>query len=436
MTEQASLWIENSPPHWSRGRIKNMIATAANGIWGIDPTGDGTDVRCVRAADFDRARRRVKEDGLPLRSIDPATLLQHRLNPGDLILEKSGGGEKQPVGMAVLYSQPDPAVCSNFCSRIVPAPGIDSRFLTYVFSAAYSQGLTESAIKQTTGIQNLDAGALFASAWSYPESEEQGRIADFLDAETSRMDRLNSLRLQQIDLLEEGWMGSWADIIRSDAEKSQWVPIRRFITAITDGPFGSSLTSAHYSDSGVRVIRLGNIGRAEYREREPAYISEDYFTKLRRHEAVAGDLIIAGLGDQKNPLGRSCTVPPNLGTAMVKADCFRVRLDQRKVLHEYAAWALSSPPVTDQVALLARGSTRARINLEVVREVMIPVPTTEQQQLSVARMSTLRSNVKALTTRLHRQLELLAERRQALITAAVTGQFDVSTASGRGVDVP
>ncbi|WP_406092652.1 hypothetical protein [Kitasatospora purpeofusca] len=391
-------------------------------------------VRYLRAANVKDGK--LDLDDVQLMNFTPTEQAVFSLRPGDVLVTEGSGSLGSVGASAVWRGELEGTICfQNTLLRMRPRAGVDGRYLEWWARSAFGAGVFAS-IASGANIYHLSAERVRALPMTVPSPEEQQRIAEFLDAAISQMDRLNSLRLQQIDLLEEGWLGSWAAIIRSDAEKSQWVPIRRFITEITDGPFGSSLTSAHYSDSGARVIRLGNIRRAEYRELDPAYISDEYFTKLRRHEAVAGDLIIAGLGDQKNPLGRACTVPANLGPAIVKADCFRVRLDQRKVLHEYAAWALSSPPVTDQVALLARGSTRARINLEVVREVMIPTPTVERQRLSVAKMSTIRSNVQALTTLLHHQIGLLAERRQALITAAVTGQFDVSTASGRGVDVP
>ncbi|MET8184958.1 restriction endonuclease subunit S [Streptomyces sp. NPDC005246] len=156
-------------------------------------------------------------------------------------------------------------------------------------------------------------------------------------------------------------------------------PLRRFITSITDGPFGSSLTSNHYSDTGARVVRLGNIGSAQFKDHDAAFIPLDYYKQLQQHVVRSGDLLIAGLGDTNNPVGRACVAPDHLGPAIVKADCFRARLDEDRLTHRYAAWALSSSFVSDQVSTLTRGSTRARINLEVAREVQLPNPPLEEQ---------------------------------------------------------
>ncbi|MCT9010079.1 restriction endonuclease subunit S [Streptomyces rhizosphaerihabitans] len=157
-------------------------------------------------------------------------------------------------------------------------------------------------------------------------------------------------------------------------------PLRRFIHEMTDGPFGSALTSSHYSDEGARVIRLGNIGSAHFKDADAAFIPMSYFQELRRHEVKAGDLLIAGLGDDRHPVGRACIAPPHLGPAIVKADCYRVRLDETRLTHRFAAWALGSSAVSDQVSASTRGSTRSRINLQVAREIHLPAPSIEEQR--------------------------------------------------------
>ncbi|MCX3286835.1 restriction endonuclease subunit S [Streptomyces sp. NEAU-H22] len=429
MTLSADGWIHGAPLQWTRGRIKNLIASSTNGTWGGEPAEDGSDVRCIRAADFDRVGRRAKTNGAPLRSIDASSLRQHLLHPGDLILEKSGGGEKQPVGMAVLYEGEEKAVCSNFCSRISPASDVESRFLTYVFAAAYGQGLTQSAIKQTTGIQNLDAGVLFSSPWAYPGLEEQRRIADFLDAETARIDHVSQLRERQKALLgARRWSHFQAEL---DRIPGGTLPLRRVIRSIIDGPFGSAFSSDAYLDEGAAVVRLGNIGFADYRGGDQARIPMALFERFRYHEVKSGDILIAGLGDSRNHAGRACVAPDDLGAAIVKGKCFRARVEKERADANFIALLLSSP--VGASAVEGRGSTRSMINLEIVKSALLPIPSlARQRQLVTVHRKSWRQT-KAAMSACDRQMALLAERRQALITAAVTGQFDVSTASGRNV---
>ena len=125
------------------------------------------------------------------------------LRPGDLVIEKSGGGEQQPVGRAVLYAHATPAIPTNFAAGLRPIPSVDSRFLAYLFASLYSSGRTRSSINHTTGIQNLDLGNFLMSSVSVPDFSEQRAIADFLDAETARIDSLLGCRWKMLSLLDE-----------------------------------------------------------------------------------------------------------------------------------------------------------------------------------------------------------------------------------------
>jgi type I restriction enzyme S subunit len=259
-------------------------------------------------------------------------------------------------------------------------------------------------------------------AWA---SDEQRRIADFLDAETSQIDTLIAEQERFIGLLNERRDAAWSARLDEAAQLGPTLPIRRVIESIVDGPFGSSLTSAHYADHGSRVIRLGNIGTNEFKGDDAAFIPDDYARELSQHQAQAGDVVMAGLGDENQPLGRAALVP-DIGKAIVKADCFRLR-PGRNISGAYLAWALSAPPTRARIALLARGSTRQRINTTIARAVEIPVPDPTVQDAVLDRSADDSSRIDTLIREARYNIMLSKERRAALITAAVTGQIDVST---------
>ncbi|MGH1561443.1 restriction endonuclease subunit S [Mumia sp. DW29H23] len=195
-------------------------------------------------------------------------------------------------------------------------------------------------------------------------------------------------------------------------------PLRRFLRELTDGPFGSSLTASHYSDSGARVIRLGNIGEAQFKGADEAFIPLAHFSELQRHSVDAGDLLIAGLGDQGHPVGRACLAPAGLGPALVKADCFRARLDEGRLLHRFAAWALNSRYVSHQVLTLTRGSTRARINLDVAKAIEVPVPPLGEQRAIADYLDRETTRIDTLVEEQQHLIDLLRERRRAVVSAA------------------
>ena len=149
-------WLGDIPAHWGLKRLRFAVSKCQNGLWGDESDGE-SDVVCVRVADFDRVTYRVKADHLTLRSVNRSILRTHGLNSGDLLLEKSGGGDNQPVGTVVLNTYGEAAVCSNFVARMPVKDEFDSRYLTYVHAALYAARVNSRSIRQNTGIQNLDS---------------------------------------------------------------------------------------------------------------------------------------------------------------------------------------------------------------------------------------------------------------------------------------
>ncbi|WP_225839957.1 restriction endonuclease subunit S [Streptomyces sp. NK08204] len=435
----ADQWLDTAPAHWTRGRIKDLLSSATNGTWGSDPTQDGDNVRCVRAADFDRISRRADLSNAPLRYVEPSSLRQHLLRPGDLILEKSGGGEKQPVGMAVLFTGIDKAVCSNFCARIKPSANVDSRFLTYVFAVAYGQGLTEAAIKQTTGIQNLDTAALFTSRWAYPAQAEQRRIADFLDAHTAQIDRLRALTQRQIELVQERFgeqMRQWTTG-KSDEEIETRVPWMPRVNAgwglsrigyefRTSSGTTPTSSRADYFDGPYPWVNSSDIKDAPVLS-SGKHVSAEALTDFSALKICrAGSLVVAlyGQGTTKGRVGllqmdaylnQACCALTSLGRVSEKFAFYWFRAHKEGIVAQ------------------AVGAGQPNLSQETIRQLKIPVPDADTQHKIVTALSKKEEKLRTHSSLLQRRDTLLAECRQALITAAVTGQFDVSTASGRNV---
>ena len=176
----------------------------------------------------------------------------------------------------------------------------------------------------TSRLQLTDE-AFLGAPFPIPPLSEQAAIVRFLDHADRRIRRYIRAKQKLIKLLEEQkqaiihravtrglnpnvrlkpsgvkWLG--------DVPVHWWVmPLRRVTRARCDGPFGSGLKSSHYTDHGVRVVRLQNIGHAEFKDSDAAFISPAYYALLGDHSVVAGDVLIAGLGDERHP---AVALPP------------------------------------------------------------------------------------------------------------------------------
>jgi type I restriction enzyme S subunit len=309
-----------------------------------------------------------------------------------------------------------------------PSASFEPRFFDYLYrSPEYVMEMTRVSRGIWSSRLRIYPEVFLRMAVPVPPQEEQRAIADYLDRETARVDTLIAEQQRLIEMLRERRDSAWAVAVDQAYQSGREIDVRRVITSIVDGPFGSSLTSEHYSDEGARVIRLGNIGINEFKDADEAFIPLDYADELGAHEAKRNDVVVAGLGDDKMPLGRAAVVP-DIGRAIVKADCYRLR-PNRLVSSEYLAWVMSAPQTRSQIMLLARGATRLRLNTKVVQQVKIPVLNRDEQDALVAQSVAEATKIDALIAEAERFIELAHERRSALITAAVTGQIDVREAA-------
>lgn len=305
---------------------------------------------------------------------------------------------------------------------------------------AHSEGLSYPAI---------NASALVKLKTVFPPINEQAQISSFLNRETARIDTLIAKKTRFIELLKEKRQAVITKAVTKGLDDSvelkdsrvkwlglvpsHWVvaQLSRVTQSRCDGPFGSGLKSHHYTSDGVRVIRLQNIGFAEFKNDNAAFVSYEHWEETlgRGHAVTPGDLLIAGLGDDNNPLGRACTAPEEIGDALVKADCYRFRLDPQKAFSKFFAFLLSATSKAE-CGFMATGATRDRLNLGLAssRVVAFP-PSVEEQKEIVAYIESKVRQINLLLSRTERSIELLKEHRAALITAAVTGKIDVREAA-------
>ena len=203
MQETNLEWLGKAPAHWEIKKLKNTIRYQKNGVWGADADGGDNDINCIRVADFDRYNLRVAGGKFTRRSIAENERQGRMLNRGDLLFEKSGGGDNQLVGQVVKYDSGEPAVTSNFVSRLTVADGYSSDFLVFLHASLYYQRVNYRSIKQTSGIQNIDSHAYFNEFVCVPPLDEQEQIARYLLKENEVLELMNNKVRKQIDLLKE-----------------------------------------------------------------------------------------------------------------------------------------------------------------------------------------------------------------------------------------
>jgi type I restriction enzyme S subunit len=206
--------------------------------------------------------------------------------------------------------------------------------------------------------------------------QEQVRIAAILDkADAIRVKRRKSLT--EIDaLLRATFLHMFGD----PAINPKGWPTRAIGTAasvFSDGPFGSNLKSSHYVKSGVRVVRLQNIGVGEFIDDDKAFISEEHFQSLIKHKCLPGDILVGTLGE---PNLRACLLPKKIAQALNKADCVQIRANNEIANADYLCGLLNMPSTEHLAQSLILGQTRSRISMGRLRDLVVPIPPTKLQE--------------------------------------------------------
>ena len=205
MKDSGVKWIGMIPEHWDLIRAQNMVDCRKAGAWGEDSRKDERDRICLRIADFDYSICRFKRTGdYTIRNYKQEQISSLYLNKGDILIEKSGGGEKTPVGRAILYDldfyQP---LYANFMEKITLREFASSSFYVYLLRTFYAKGCVWKYIKQTTGLQNLDLRAMLGSeTFPVPPLPEQQEIVTYIEAKVANINQLCQAERSQIEKLK------------------------------------------------------------------------------------------------------------------------------------------------------------------------------------------------------------------------------------------
>ena len=418
-------WLGDVSEHWEVKRLKQSIAGAINGVWGDEPDGEN-DIPCIRVADFDRRKFRVNFNEPTQRAITPSQRTGRELRAGDLLLEKSGGGEKQMVGCVVLYDHGEPAISSNFIARISTAPGESPEFWTYVHAALYAAKLNYRAIKQTTGIQNLDSDVYFDTEVGFPPLVEQEAIADFLDRETARIDAIIEKKRRMTALLEERWLEGVRRVVTDGVYfrnplrvESSECPAGRRLTKL---PWAFSFGSGTTPQSGDETLYDGGVPwvlTGDLKDHDLSRTSRTVTEKALRVMSVlkvhpAGSLVIAMYGATIGKLA-VLRIP-----ATVNQACAVLTPTRRDSADYLFYWLLAH---RTELIDMGQGAGQPNVSQDTLRAIRLALPAPEQQVTAVEALRRLHATVQSATRTLHEQIGLFEERRQALVTAAVTGEL-------------
>lgn len=315
-----------------------------------------------------------------------------------------------------------------------PRHGESARYLNWLLRSAPCVGEYERLSRGVRpGQAEIDNDLLRLLPIILPPQDEQRRIADFLDEQISLLDSVLLLRERQSVRIQERQAVTIRSALlgegRNDCAptRNRWFPelppnwkvmqLRHHWRVID-----CKHRTPTYIDAGYPVISTGDVtpGRLNLAQ-ATRFVDEtdflDLADTLRRPRQ--GDIVYS----RNASLGTASYVSSDerftMGQDVCRITSAGDQLYLSHVLNFLAA---------DQVAEESIGSTFKRINIDRIRRLEVPVPSPSEQEAIGRHVDEIITTATASVDALHRSRELIKERKRALITAAVTGQFDVTAA--------
>ena len=423
-------WIGEVPKHWKVSRIKFLISHSSAGVWGEDEKNDENDIVCFRAADFDYIHGCLRLDKMIIRNIQPEQLRGRRLHHGDLLIEKSGGGDSAPVGRIVRYNYNDKATCSNFVHFIRVNKFNDGNYLFYYFYAMYANNVNILFFNQTTGIQNLKIGEYIGQMIYTPILNEQTAIATYLDTHCAKIDNLISIQQKRIALLQELKQSVITHVVTKGLNPNvemkqsgvEWigdVPKHWEVMPLKfTGTFGNGLTYSPKDvvDNGILVLRSSNIQNSSLSFEDNVYVS-----KVSRDLLVnKGDIIICSRNGSAALVGKSAFVDKELNATF---GAFMMRYIPN-IEKKYGFYLFQT--AIGQYKGYFSTTTINQLTKTTIDEIKVPLAMAEEQAAIASYLDHKCATIDTSISNAQHQIDLLQEYKQSLITEVVTGKRKVT----------
>jgi len=324
-----------------------------------------------------------------------------------------------------------PAAWNQAILGIQPRPGLsETRFLTY-----WLQSLRPrlSALFRSNTQDNLNAEQVAALPFPSRPSQEQRAIADFLDAKTARIDALIANKTKLVVLLEErvrvmsaelacgrpynatlSYSGhDWLGAIPGHWSVEPLKNVARLESGHTPSRTRPELWT-HCTIPWVTLNDLSYLATHEFVHRTTNLISEAGLASSSARLLPAGTVIMS----RDATVGRCGILAHPMATSQhfVNWVCFE-RMSPRYL------WLVLTSSMQQHFESLTAGATLKTIGMPDVKALVVPVPPLEEQQRIVEHAEQIRARMNTGVALLRRQIGVITERRQALITAAVTGEL-------------
>lgn len=381
------------------------ITTSINGLWkGKKPP--YVKVGVIRNANFTKEFT-LNTSNIEYLDVEERQYKSRKLEKGDLIVEKSGGSEKQPVGRTILFDLEGDFSVSNFTSilRIKDKNEILPAFLYKYLLYTYKEGVTKTMQNATTGIHNIIYDQFLSIPIPILQKDEQQSIVELLDAEFAKIDAIKANAEQQLQAAKDLFQAALKEML---APKEGWE--NKTLGEVGSFFRGGNFTKADFVEDGIPCVHYGQIhmhfGVAT--DAPLTYLPAN-FPKVKY--AKSGDLLIAITSEDDEG---SCKCTAWLGDEDVAIGghmaAYRHRLDP-----VFMSYFFRSQSFQREKLEYTHGFKVVEIKPSDIAKIHISYPDTKEQKEIVRKLDDIQGKIDTLQSNYNQTLTLCNDLKQALL---------------------
>ena len=427
-------WLGKVPAHWGVAPFKWQLEGNDGGVWGDDPDGIN-DTIVLRSTEQTVDGRWQLDDPAP-RKLSEADISGSLLVEGDLLLTKSSGSSLH-IGKTTLVTPEIAAMrcCySNFMQRIRTRSSFSPKLAWHVLNNDLARLQFDLLSNSTTGLANLNGTMIGQIVVPVPPLAEQTTIAEFLDRETGKIDELVGEQRRLMELLKEKRQAVISHAVTRGLNPAaplkpsgiEWlgdVPahwevmtLRRCATYVQTGGTPSSEPPSADLEEGLVWFTPGDFGDSLRLTASTRRISPAAVTSGEAKVFPPRSVLVVSIGATLGKVGFA--EEASSANQQINAVIPNERIDGYFLAYSLLVKA-------EVMRFLSNASTIGIMNQEKTKDIWIAVPPPAEQAGIAAFLDTELAKFDTLTAEAQRAIDLLQERRTALISAAVTGQIDV-----------
>ncbi len=358
-------------------KLIEITGKALSGEWGADDeTGDGIPV--LRTTNFTNEGV-VNYNDVVTRTITKKHIDEKFLRKGDIIIEKSGGSDKFPVGRVIYFDGEENTYLFNNFTGLLRVRNQEVWYPRYVFYslfANYQRGGTRAFENKTTGLHNLKTDD-YVSRCEVAEidKEEQISICEKLD----KLYAIIKSREQELHLLDELIKARFVELfgdVKTNSFTWEKCAFADVTTKITDGEHGT--VPRVEEGEGYLYFMARNITKEGLINlSETSYVPEEVHQKIyKRCNPEIDDILLVCVGAT---IGKCALVTEELGEFSMARSVALLKPDTQKVNSIFLINLLKSDAIQNDISNCAHAAAQAGLYTNMIKSLDAFLPPIELQ---------------------------------------------------------